>query len=253
MRGLLLALLLLVSLPACAKKEPKYSTWLYNETTEQSIVVTNDKQRPIASLTKLMTAMVAIDLPMNLNTQYRLSNKAGSRLPSKTYTKRELLTALLVRSDNAAAETLAENYPGGRKEFIKMMNSKAKRLGMNNTWFVDPTGLDSGNVSTVEDVSLMISKASKYEFITENSVKKEASFDIPKKNKTKTVTLTNTNRSLLYEFDNITTSKTGFTNAAGFCLALTVQKNDQKYIVVILGAKNPSQRADIAKELMVKI
>lgn len=255
MRILSLALVLLLSaFPVFAKKTKDYSILMYNETASYQIVASNFDQRPIASLTKLMTAMVALDYRQNLDSESYLSNKAGSKLPRKMYTRRELLNAMLVRSDNAAAETLADSYPGGRKFFIKAMNIKAKNLGMVNTVFVDPTGLGKGNISNIEDVNIMMLNASKYSFISNFSVKKEVSFEIPKKNnKTKTITLENTNKKLLNEFSFITASKTGFTYPAGFCLAMAFQKNDQKYVIVVLGAKNQSHRAEIAKELISKV
>jgi D-alanyl-D-alanine endopeptidase (penicillin-binding protein 7) len=255
MRISLLALVLLLScFPVFAKKTNDYSVLIYNESLSHQVVASNFDQRPIASLTKLMTAMVALDYRLNLDSKAFLSDKAGSKLPKKMYTRRELLNAMLVRSDNGAAETLANDYPGGRKMFIKAMNIKAKNLGMNNTVFVDPTGLGKGNISNIEDVNKMMSNASKYNFISNFSVKKEVSFEIPKKNnKTKIVTLENTNKKLLNEFNFITASKTGFTYPAGFCLALAVQKNENKYIIVVLGAKNQSHRAQIVKDLIEKI
>ncbi len=254
MRILFLTVILLLSpISVFAKKSKEPSILLYNDTEAHQVIARNYDQRPIASLTKLMTAMVALDYKTYLDATYYMSDKAGSKLPKKLYTKKELLTAMLVRSDNAAAETLAESYPGGRKMFIKAMNVKAKNLGMKHTVFVDPTGLSKGNISTVDDVGIMMSNASKYNFITNNSAKKEASFEIPKSNRTKIITLENTNKKLLNEFDNITASKTGFTYAAGFCLAITVEKNDQKYIVVVLGAKNSNHRAEITKDILRKI
>lgn len=247
----LIFILCIASSVAHAKRQVTHSIWLYNETADQLIVNTNaSTTRPIASLTKLMTAMVALDYGQGLKTEYRLSNKVGSKLPSKKYTKEELLTAMLVRSDNAAAETMSENYPGGRKEFIKAMNTKARLFGMERTMFVDPTGLGMGNQSTAGDVFIMISRASAYGFIRSTSIKKQAIFETVHKKRVRSVVLENTNKKLLFEFDNIIVSKTGFTNPAGFCLGLAVEKNKQKYIVVILGAKNPSERSDIAKELL---
>jgi D-alanyl-D-alanine endopeptidase (penicillin-binding protein 7) len=254
MRILFLTVILLLSpISVFAKKSKEPSILLYNDTEAYQIIARNYDQRPIASLTKLMTAMVALDYKTYLDATYYMSDKESSKLPKKLYTKKELLTAMLVRSDNGAAETLAESYPGGRKMFIKAMNTKAKNLGMKHTVFVDPTGLSKGNISTVDDVGIMMSNASKYNFITNNSARKEASFEIPKSNRTKIITLENTNRKLLNEFDNITASKTGFTYAAGFCLAITVEKNDQKYIVVVLGAKNSNHRAEITKDILQKI
>ena len=94
-----------------------------------------------------MTAMIVIDQDWNWERRLQLSRLASSRLPSGKYTRRELLNALLVNSDNAAAETFAADYPGGRSAFLHAMNQRAWNLGMYSTQFQDPSGLSSGNVS----------------------------------------------------------------------------------------------------------
>ena len=113
---------------AHAAKKP--SIWVYNETTD-TIIIGNDVNiaRPIASLTKLMTAIIAIGQNPSMVQQLKLSRVTKSRLPLTHYSREDLFSAMLIRSDNAAAETLAANYPGGRKAFIKAMNTKAIALG----------------------------------------------------------------------------------------------------------------------------
>lgn len=211
--------------------------------------------RPIASLTKLMTAMVALDYDKTLNRELKLINKVGSSLPYKTYTRKELFEAMLIRSDNAAAETIANDFPGGRKMFILKMNSKAEQIGLKNTSFKDPTGLNRNNISTASEVASMVISASKYELIKSVSIKKQAAFDTTHKKKPRTIYLNNTNRTILFEFDNVVMSKTGFTIPAGFCVAMMVEKKTdviQNHVIVVMGTKNPKERIDVVKNIMYK-
>ena len=124
-----------------------------------------DQVRPIASVTKLMTAIVTLNSMTNVNEELMLSKRARSvksSLPRQKYRRLDLLSAMLVRSDNGAAETLAENYPGGREVFIRRMNETARSLAMYNTSFHDPTGLSNQNVSTAVEVAKMVSQAGNY-------------------------------------------------------------------------------------------
>ena len=157
---------------------------------------------------------------------------------------------MLVRSDNSAAETLASDYPGGRKAFIQEMNKFSVYNGMNNTNFEDPTGLSSSNTSNAADVGLMIAKAAQYTFIREISTKKQVEIDTYYKNKTRKLVLNNTNRPILFGFEDIVVSKTGFTSAAGFCLGLAVERNGQRYSVVILGTNNVQARIAKATDIL---
>ena len=148
MRYLLLTLLFVIS--TAHAREP--SVYVYNETTDRIEYQRNSTEyRSIASITKLMTAMVALDHSKDLFRRLPLNTTVKSNLPRGTYTRQELFDAMLVRSDNAAAETLAADYPGGRKEFIWRMNQQAKEWGINAT-FRDPTGLHPGNMATAGDV-----------------------------------------------------------------------------------------------------
>jgi D-alanyl-D-alanine endopeptidase (penicillin-binding protein 7) len=213
-----------------------------------------EQVRGLASITKLMTAIVALDYSTEMDKVLTLSNKAGSKLPKREYTRGQLFHAMLIKSDNAAAETIAADYPGGREKFITEMNIRAAMMGLKNTHFNDPTGLDKGNVSTAEDVSHLVVGAAFYPHIRHISTKKDATILIQVKRQELPVVLSNTNRVLLREFDSILLSKTGFTNPAGFCVAILIEqqvKNEIHHqVIVVMGAKNTAQRVDTVKRMM---
>lgn len=238
------------------------STVSYSKSTEPSIIHFDisekkskvgenvDVTRPIASVTKLMTAMVALDYSTDMKKQLKLVRKVKSSLPPKTYTRGELFEAMLIRSDNAAAETIASDYPGGRESFIRDMNIRAMMLNMHNTKFNDPSGLSPYNVSTASEISNMVIEASNYNTIKNISVKKHTMIETKYKKKVRKIVLNNTNRRVLFQFDNVIVSKTGFTNPAGYCVAIMVEQNNRKHAIVILGAKNSKERVDTVKEIM---
>ena len=232
-----------------ADREP--SVWLYNQTQGQVVVEKNAHQvRPFASITKLMTAMIVIDQDWNWERRLPLSRLAGSRLPPGTYTRRELLNALLVKSDNAAAETFAADYPGGRSAFLQAMNQRAWQLSMYSTQFHDPNGLSAGNVSNAEDLGTLIRAAGEYTLIKDISTQPHVAVATHGRKRTRTMELNNTNGRALGVLDNIQVSKTGFTNPAGFCMALQVEQRGEVYLVVVLGAKNSAKRLDLVKNLL---
>jgi D-alanyl-D-alanine endopeptidase (penicillin-binding protein 7) len=222
--------------------------WVYNETLDRHVETRNlPPTRPIASLTKIMTAMVTLDYDADLTREIRVF---GSRLPKNRHSRYDVVTAMLVRSDNGAADSIAADYPGGRKEFIKAMNRKARELNMLNTSFRDPSGLSSMNRSTAADVMTMMQVSAVYNIIRETSTKKQVIFETYYRKKIRTIELPNTNRPLLFKFDEIVVSKTGWTNAAGWCVGMVVEAQGQRFIVVILGARSKQERFDIAKEVM---
>ena len=207
--------------------------------------------RPIASVTKLMTAMVALEYDKNLKRELKIDSNVGGTLPrNRSYTRHELFSAMLVRSDNSAAETLSRDYPGGRKAFIDRMNTMAFELKMPNTKFDDPTGLSANNVSTAIDISTLVSNAAQHILIRETSIKKQIEIESYFKKKVRKLVLNNTNKPVLFEFNEIVVSKTGFTSRAGYCLALSVEKNGQTYSVVILGAKDKFDRIKKVEDVM---
>jgi D-alanyl-D-alanine endopeptidase (penicillin-binding protein 7) len=246
MRRHLITILLTLFTGVCSAGQT--NSYLYNH-TDDKIMLGNDltEVRPIASITKVMTAMVMLDQYKDLS---EIIKTGTGLLPKKDYTREQILTAMLVRSDNGAAEVLSRNYPGGRKAFLHDMNQKAKSLGMQNTNFDDPTGLSRKNVSTINDLSLMMIAAHKYPKIKEISIKKQALFETRYKKKIRKIELHNTNSPILFEFDTVVVSKTGFTNPAGWCVAMVVEKFNKTYVVIVLGAKNKSHRIDKVKEVM---
>jgi D-alanyl-D-alanine endopeptidase (penicillin-binding protein 7) len=156
---------------------------------------------------------------------------------------------MLIKSDNAAAETLAEDYPGGRTAFIARMNYQADLWGMTRTNFSDPAGLGVFNTSTVHDVSEMVQLASGYWLIRDISSRKQTAVETKYKKRVRTVNLSHTSGSLLFTFDNVIVSKTGLTNSAGWCVGMLVEQNNQQYVVVVLGSKNKQERLNTVKNI----
>jgi len=227
------------------------SVWVYNITRDRVEYAYNSEViRPIASVTKIMTAMIALDHDKNLSRTLKLSKRADTHLPHQAYNRWQLLQAMLVRSDNAAAETLAEDYPGGRAAFIAKMNSQAQEWGMTQTRFEDPTGLSANNISTVSEIASMMETSSGYWLIQEVSTRKQIAVETKFKKRIRTVSLTNTNSPLLFEFDNIIVSKTGLTSKAGWCVGLVVEQRRQQYAIVVLGAKTKQDRIRTVEKVM---
>lgn len=246
---LLLAILMLAF---AGHSQAKPATLVYNLSTNQIVKQEGDNTpRPIASITKLMTAMVFLDSSIGLGQVFSLNRKVGTALPQKEYSALELLYALLVRSDNAAAETLAENYSGGRHMFIWAMNRKAQDLGLHQTRFIDPSGLGVFNISTLYDVSIMLKTANSYELIRSISTQQEIKLSTNKK--PYWINLSNTNNSMLTQFKNIVVSKTGFTNLAGFCVVLVLNKQGHEFAVVVLGEKNKAQRQSTVSRIIQQL
>lgn len=227
------------------------SVWVYNVTRDRVEYAYNSEQvRPIASITKIMTAMVALDHNKDLSRTLKLSTRVASNLPRQTYNRWQLFQAMLVRSDNAAAETLAEDYPGGREAFIRKMNQQAQQWGMKNTRFEDPTGLSANNISSVDDVANMMETSAGYWLIQEISTRKQIAVETQFKKKIRTVSLNNTNSPLLFEFDNIIVSKTGLTSKAGWCLGLVVEQKRQQFVIVVLGEPTKQERIRTIQKIM---
>jgi D-alanyl-D-alanine endopeptidase (penicillin-binding protein 7) len=198
--------------------------------------------RPMASLTKLMTAMVALDYdPV-------LTNHIGSQ------SREQLFRSLLIRSNNEVAELFSRTYPGGRTAFIAAMNNKARELGMFNTHFDDPSGRIVTNVSTAEDVGRMLIAASRYPEIRRISTYKHLERTHVVKHRKKTTVVhdvqNNTNVMVLQAFPDVIVSKTGFTNPAGYCVGVVVEQGTNRYLVVVMGARNKFDRFDHVRDIM---
>ena len=241
----------LILLFFCLSAHANTSIWVYNKNRKEVLESVNaNTHRPIASITKLMTAMVVLESRAAMDEKIPLTARLLGSLPRQLYSRQDLMSAMLVRSDNAAAETLAENYPGGRNEFITAMNARARLLGMKETEFDDASGLSAKNISTASDVSLMLLAAAQYNFVQQSSIKKQVMLDAHQGKKNRAIELANTNRALLSELDDVVISKTGFTNPAGWCIGLVVGNKLEKFVIVVLGSPNKAQRSQTVRQIL---
>jgi D-alanyl-D-alanine endopeptidase (penicillin-binding protein 7) len=199
-----------------------------------------DEPRPIASITKLMTAMVVLDgkLPMQeritiVKEDRDLIQLTGSRLQyGATLTREELLRVALMASENRAANALGRTWPGGKAAFVEAMNRKAVRLGMHSSRFVDPAGLDPGNVASPHDLEKMVRASLSYPLIREATTTR--SIDVYPYKRKGPLRYNNTNRLLRNDAWTIEVSKTGYLNEAGRCLAMQIEIADQTLLIVLL-------------------
>jgi D-alanyl-D-alanine endopeptidase (penicillin-binding protein 7) len=184
-----------------------------------------DQVRSIASISKLLTVMVVLDQNQDLDQT------------TDGITRGELIEMALVKSDNRAAEMLCSNYPGGKPYCVNAMNKKARLLGMENSNFVEPTGLSIMNVSTARDLIKLVQEASLYPQINKAAETSEVKIKIRKK----WLVFRNTN-PIIGKRHKFIVSKTGFINAAGGCIVLMLDTDIGKRIVVVLGSKNTHTR-----------
>ena len=207
-------------------------------------------KKAMASTTKIMTAMVVIQ-NTNLNNTVEISKKAagtgGSRLGLKAgdkITVKDLLYGLLLRSGNDCAVALAEYVAGSVQEFSNLMNQNAQMLGLNNTHFVTPHGLDEEeHYTTAYELAILADYALNNELFAQIVNKKSYTININKNSKT----LNNTNE-LLGNLNGVYGVKTGFTNGAGRCLVTSIKRGNLDVICVVLGADTKKDRTrDSAK------
>ena len=197
---------------------------------------------PIASVTKLMTAVVALDAKLPMDQQLPVIIRdvpemrgvySRVRIGSEISRKKMLLLALM-SSENRAAASLAHHYPGGVPAFVAAMNAKAKALGMTSTHYVEPTGLSEQNVSNAKDLVKLLKATQQYPLIGQYSTTAEHTAAFRKPNYTQG--FRNTNR-LVYKADwSIQATKTGFTNEAGHCLVMRTQMAGRQVAFVVLDA-----------------
>lgn len=201
-----------------------------------------DEARPIASITKLMTAMVILDsaLPLQELITIRKEDRdllqlTGSRLKyGATLTRQQLLQLALMASENRAANALGRTYPGGKPAFVEAMNRKAHELGMNSSQFADPAGLDVRNIASARDLAAMVRAAEAYPFIRKATTTRAASVH-PYKDRGE-LRFGNTNRLLKNKAWDIQLSKTGYLNEAGRCLVMHAEIAEQALFIVLLNS-----------------
>ncbi|EKP0307039.1 D-alanyl-D-alanine endopeptidase [Aeromonas veronii] len=208
---------------------------------------------PIASLTKLMTALVVLDANLRLNEMLTVTNAdidrikgTGSRLAiGSKLSRAEMLHIALMSSENRAASALARHYPGGQRAFVEAMNAKARMLGMWNTRYADSTGLNPRNVSTAQDLAKLAAAAASYPLIRQYSTDEQSYVRTNKRQ----LHYLNSNRLIREGQWEFTLSKTGYIREAGRCLVLGTKVNREPVIMVLLNAETTNDRVADAKRI----
>jgi len=201
-----------------------------------------DTVRPIASITKLMTVMVVIDSGLDLDEKISVTKDdrdmiqlTGSRLEiGASLSRREMILLAIMASENRAATALGRNYPGGTRAFVAAMNAKAASLGMRNSHFSGPAGLDVGNQSTARDLALMVKAAEGYDLIRQAST--TTRIEVRPYAKRGPLVYGNTNRLLKNDTWDISLSKTGYINESGRCLVMRAEIGGEQVYIVLLNS-----------------
>lgn len=227
-----------------------------NQNTNEIIFAKNTNTlTSIASVTKLMTAMVILDSGVDLGERVAVTEQdvdylkgTSSRIKLGTQlTRNELLRLALIASENRAASALASTFPGGRGKFIRAMNLKAISLGMTHTHYSDSTGLDPNNMSTAEDLARLVSAAYRYNTISNITTTNEyriylPGYDLP-------LIYKNTNALVREGEWDIGISKTGFINEAGRCLVMQAKVKGEPVVIVLLDSNGKRARITDAQRV----
>lgn len=203
-----------------------------------------DQQRPIASITKLMTAMVVLDTRVALQTPIGITDEDRDRLRHSrsrliigeaVLPRYHLMNLALMSSDNRAASALSRTtLHGGTPNFVAAMNGKARKLGMTQTTFADASGLDGGNRSTARDLARMVRAAAEYPLIREASTRSE--LQVAPVTSRPPLDYRNTNPLVRDARWDVEVSKTGFINEAGYCLVMQAWIGERRLSMIFLGA-----------------
>jgi len=199
-----------------------------------------DEVTPIASVTKLMTAMVVLDAGLSLDEvldidtgDFDYLKGSHSRLAmGSTLTRREMLRLALMSSENRAASSLARHYPGGKRAFVEAMNVKAALIGMSHTHYADPTGLDADNVSTAHDLAKLVQAAATYPLIREFTT--TPSYLVELQPTGRTLGFNNSNALVKNQSWDIQLQKTGYIREAGKCVVMLVNIASKPFVIVLL-------------------
>jgi D-alanyl-D-alanine endopeptidase (penicillin-binding protein 7) len=208
---------------------------------------------PIASLSKLMTALVISEGHQSLDEELTITNddidtekNTRSRLKPGTELSRGVMLHLaLMASENRAANALGRNYPGGLPAFVAAMNAKAKELGMNDTHYVEPTGLSSQNKSSARDLAVLVNAAHQVPLLREYSTTPSLDVELGRRQ----VQFHTTDRLVANPTWDIGLQKTGFINEAGQCLVMQAQMAGRKLIMVLLDSTGKYSRIADAERI----
>ncbi|QTC01695.1 D-alanyl-D-alanine endopeptidase [Alcaligenes sp. SORT26] len=207
----------------------------------------SDAVRPIASISKLMTALVVAEsgLPMDevleiIDEDVDRVKHSSSRLSvGSKLSRADMMHLALMSSENRAAHALGRNYPGGLPAFVRAMNDKARALGMRNTRFVEPTGLSSDNVASPRDLVKLLTATSQHARIQQYTTNDQYSVQ-PVRGRQ--LVFNNTNRLVKNANWDIQVSKTGFINEAGECLVMLTKIEDREVAIVLLNSSGRYSR-----------
>lgn len=223
------------------------------ETDEVLFSKNSDAVLPIASITKLMTALVVTEAGLPLDEMLAVgpddvAATAGSRSrlqPGTRLSRGEMLHLALMSSENRAAHVLGRTYPGGPQAFVAAMNRKAQELGMHDTRYVEPTGLSAENQSSARDLTLLVRASMAHPLIGELSTMPEASVPVGRKQ----LQFRNTNGLVHNPEWDIGVQKTGYIAAAGRCVVMQAELAGRKLIMVLLDSAGRYSRIGDAERL----
>ena len=232
------------------------SAALVLDTTHSSVLYSrrSDIALPIASITKLMTALVVMDAAQPLDEQLEITAEDGkhrsrvvSRLgPGTTLSRGDLLHLALMSSENRAAHALGRNYPGGLVACVEAMNAKARELGMTNARFVEPTGLSDENVASPEDLSKLVMAAAKVPEIREYSTDSRYEVRVGRR----VMRYGNTDSLVSRPDWKIDVQKTGYISRAGRCLVMQTVIEDRTVVIVLLNSFGKHTRVADARRIL---
>lgn len=235
------------------------SAILIEESTGKIIYENNaDEQLRPASMTKIMSLILIMDAIENykisLNDEVVISKDAsdmgGSQVyvnEGEVYSVEELLKGVTIASANDAVVALAEKVAGSKERFVELMNNKVKELGLKNTNFINPHGLDENNhYSSARDMSIMARELLKYKDILNYTSRYEDYF---KKKDGSSIWLVNTNKLVKF-YKGMDGLKTGYTSSAGYCLTATASRNNLRFISVVMGEESIENRSEDTLKLL---
>lgn len=230
------------------------SALVIDQSTGQAVLEKQpDAVVPIASISKLMTAMVVLDAKLDLQEVISIGEAdvdglkgTRSRLPvGATMTRETAMLLALMSSENRAAHALGRHYPGGMSAFVQAMNNKAQALGMYHSRFEEPTGLSSNNVSTAHDLARMVAAAARYPEIRGFSTTSEARVELNGRQ----TDFRNTNALVRSDNWEIGVSKTGYISEAGRCLVMQARVADKPVVIVLLDSAGKMTRVGDANRI----
>jgi len=248
---------------ACAQKKPSPPvgtvSLVYDISAQQNLYANNaDRVISIASMTKLFTALTVLGAEQNLSEQILVGRSGVSSPRIRTgmrITRLDLLSLTMVSSDNLAAKTLLEHYPGGYQAGLAAMNQMAQRLGAINTILVEPTGIMAANVSTAQDLMIVARAAALNPLFKILANQKQTEISVERTRRMRQIIEWVVGRSTnpfladVTDFDMLV-AKTGFTRAAGFCLVMVVEYDNRRYVLITAGHATKQSRKNAADELI---